>query len=174
MMKCRICSKDTKFYVNKNGYEILKCIQCGFGQVDVSADQISEYYDRAYFEGEKAHFSQEENSDIPPAHLYWIEENLKRLPKGPKLRVLEIGPGLGAPIAGYINRAYPEIDFAAIEISQYASERLSARGLNIFRSRVTDSQTLNACRGKYDLIYGTEVIEHDPEPGRSCTRCTKC
>lgn len=163
-MKCRICSADTRFYVTKNGYEILKCLRCGFGQVDVTAEEISKYYDKAYFDGEKAHFAQEENCAISPSHRYWIEQNLRRLPKGSKLRVLEIGPGLGAPIAGYIQREYPEIAFAAIEISEYASDKLAARGFEIFRGRVTDTQTLDACKGQYDLVYGTEVIEHDPEP----------
>jgi SAM-dependent methyltransferase len=163
-MTCRICSGDLKLYLNKNGYDILKCSRCGFGQVDLAAEDIADFYNEAYFAGDTASFSQAEDCDITRSYRYWIEAHLNRLPKGPGLRVLEIGPGLGAPIAGYITQVYPEIEFAAVEISPYARERLSARGFNVFPGRVTDSETQAACRGKYDLIFGTEVIEHDPEP----------
>ncbi len=163
-MKCRICDAETKPYLHKNGYEVLQCTRCGFGQVDVSAKDIESFYEQAYFAGETAHFAQEENCAIPDTHRYWIQQYLERLPKNQPLRVLEIGPGLGAPIAGYFQRERPEIEFAAIEISDYATERLRASGFNIFGGRVTEPATLDACRGRYDLIFGTEVIEHDPEP----------
>lgn len=159
-----MCFADLKLYLNKNGYDILKCSRCGFGQVNVAPADIADFYDKAYFDGETASFSQSEDCRIPNSHRYWIDEQLSRLPNSSALRILEIGPGLGAPIADYITHIYPEIEFAAIEISQYACDRLKARGLNVFQGRVTDSKTLDACRGKYDFIYGTEVIEHDPEP----------
>jgi len=163
-IQCRVCSSELKFYVRKNDHDVMKCVVCGFGQVNVTAAEISDFYDKAYFSGEKAHFEQVENADAPRYHRYWIEKNLDRISKDHKLRVLEIGPGLGAPIAGYLRRDHPEIEFAAIEISDYASERLEARGFEIHRGRVTDTKTLHKCRAKYDLIFGTEVIEHDPEP----------
>lgn len=164
MTNCRICSGDLRPYVRKHGYLVLKCTRCGFGQVDVTAEEIAAFYDKAYFQGEKAHFAQGENSETPATHSYWIEQNLKRLPKTEGLRVLEIGPGVGGPIAGCIARVHPEIEFAVVEISRYACDVLAARGFRVFEGRVTDSETIAACRTKYDLIFGTEVIEHDPDP----------
>ena len=163
-MTCRICSCATKPHLKKNGYEVLKCVNCGFGQVEVSAHEITEFYDKAYFEGKRAGFSQRENCEARPEHRYWIEKNLRRLPEGRALRILEIGPGLGAPLGGYFQRFQPEMAFEAIEISAYVCERLTARGFNVFKGPVTETKIIDACRGKFDLIYGIEVIEHDPEP----------
>jgi SAM-dependent methyltransferase len=56
------------------------------------------------------------------------------------------------------------MEFAVIEISEYACERLAARGFNVYKGRVTEKTTVDACRGRFDLIFGIEVIEHDPEP----------
>src|SRR5262249_28811985 len=38
------------------------------------------------------------------------------------------------------------------------------REFTVFEGRVTDPSTIESCRERYDLIFGTEVIEHDPEP----------
>lgn len=156
--------RQSQTYALKNGYAVLKCRQCGFGQVDVSLEEITAFYDRAYFEGEKAHFAQEEDVPISGAHRYWIEQVLKYFPRNAPLRILEIGPGLGGPIAGYLTQTYPNAEFAAIEISHYACGVLAQRGFHIFEGRVADREIVDACRGKYDLIFGTEVIEHDPDP----------
>jgi 2-polyprenyl-3-methyl-5-hydroxy-6-metoxy-1,4-benzoquinol methylase len=166
MLNCRICAAPLKPYLKKNGYDIFKCTRCGFGQVNVTADDIAEFYDEQYFAGEKTHFAQEENTSIRPTQRYWIEENLMRLRmrSSAPLSVLEIGPGLGGHIGGYLQSAHPEITYAAIEISDYAAERLRSRALTVFQGRVTNPATLLETRGKYDLVFGIEVIEHDPEP----------
>jgi 2-polyprenyl-3-methyl-5-hydroxy-6-metoxy-1,4-benzoquinol methylase len=161
---CRICSSAVRPHLKRNGYEVLKCANCGFGQVNVNADEIAKFYDKAYFEGERATFSQQENCEARPEHRYWIEKNLSRLPEGRVLRILEIGPGPGAPIGAYLQSVHPEMEFAAIEISEYACECLSARGFNVFKGGVSEGKIIDACRGKFDLIFGVEVIEHDPEP----------
>ncbi len=163
-MNCRVCSSDLLPLLRKNGYEVLKCGNCGFGQVDVTANEITGFYDHAYFAGERAEFSQQEDCEARPEHRYWIEQNLSRLAEKRTPRVLEIGPGLGVPLGSYFQRCHPEMEFAAIEISEYACERLSMRGFNVFKGRVTETATIDACRGRFDLIYGVEVIEHDPEP----------
>ena len=104
MTTCRICSSIVKPHLSKNGYDVLKCVKCGFGQVNVSADEIAEFYDKAYFDGERAGFSQQEHCEARPEHRYWIEKNLGRLPGGSVLRILEIGPGLQTAAGGI--RAY--------------------------------------------------------------------
>jgi SAM-dependent methyltransferase len=164
MKVCRVCSAQTVFYVEKNGFEVDRCPACGFGQVDVSPDVLASFYDKNYFNGDKARFSQQENDPLDIAHRRWIENELKVFADRGPLSVLEIGPGLGGPIAGYFERERPADKYAAVEFSDYAAERLRARGLEIWTGRVVDPEILDACRGKYDFVFGTEVIEHDLDP----------
>ncbi len=163
-LDCRICFAPMTLYVKKNGYDIYKCTACGFGQVNVTADDITNFYDSEYFAGNKAHFGQEANSTISPSHRFWLEKNLARLRGTKPLRMLEIGPGLGGAVAGYMRAKHPDVEYAAIEISDYAAENLQRRGFLVFQGRVTDPVTIDSCRGRFDLVCGTEVIEHDPEP----------
>lgn len=166
-MKCRICDSDSlKHYAVLNKYEILKCSQCGFGQVPITAEGLALLYNEDYFSGNTTeNWSQAENQVIPPSYVYWLEEQLNRLPErtGP-VRVLEIGPGLGGMMAGHIQSRRPEAQYEAIEISDYAARRLRERGFTIHLGGITTPSIVEACRGRFDLIIGTEVIEHDPDP----------
>jgi SAM-dependent methyltransferase len=161
---CRICSGESKFYATKYGFDVTRCVQCGFGQVEASPDVLAKFYDKEYFEGKKAGFEQPENFVLWPSHRWWIEDQLSQLRGRKPLRVLEIGPGLGGPIAGYFERERKDDVYDAVEFSEYAAEKLRARGLNVWTGRVVDPAILDACRGKYDFVFATEVIEHDLDP----------
>lgn len=163
-MACRICSGALKPYAQKNGFEVLKCTVCGFGQVDVTPEMLASFYDKSYFDGEKALFAQEENTPVPDTHRRWIELQLAPLAARGPLRVLEIGPGLGGPIASYFQSVRKDDSYTGVEFSEYAADRLRSRGLDVRAGRVVDPEILESCRGKYDLVFGTEVIEHDLEP----------
>jgi len=166
-MNCRVCGvSPLRHYATKNGYEVLKCPGCGFGQVDVTQEDLSRLYEEAYWKGETTPgWAQSEDAPIPPAYVYWLEQQLRLLPRGPgPLRVLEIGPGLGGMMAGYLRREHPGIEYEAIEISEFAAESLAARGFTIHTGGLTTGSIVEACRGRFDLVVGTEVIEHDPDP----------
>jgi SAM-dependent methyltransferase len=166
-MHCRICdSNSVKRYCALNGYEILKCSQCGFGQVPITAEGLALLYNEDYWRGcTTAKWSQNENQPISPTYTYWLDKQLRLCPKSATpLRVLEIGPGLGGTMAGYLQEHRPDVQYEAIEISDYAADRLDARGFTIHHGGVTAPSIIEACRGRFDLIIGTEVIEHDPEP----------
>jgi len=151
-------------YVVKNGFEVYRCPACGFGQVDVAEEVLAAFYDKDYFAGEKAGFAQEEHEAISVARRRWIENELLKLQGRGPLAVLEIGPGLGGPIAGYFERERPADSYAAIEFSGYAAERLWARGLEVYTGRVVEPALMERLRGRFDFVFGTEVIEHDMDP----------
>jgi SAM-dependent methyltransferase len=164
-MQCKVCQgmKISKLYTVKN-YDIWRCLDCGFGQVFISPQEIAAFYDQGYFKGEKASFAQEEETQAGPAHGYWLEKQLSFFPRGAALQVLEIGPGLGGQFAGYLQEHYPQVTYEAVEISDFASERLKARGFTIHTGKISDPKVLKECEGRFDLVIGTEVIEHDPDP----------
>ena len=163
-MACRICAAAVAPYLEKNGYTVFRCPRCGFGQVDVSPAMLADFYDQSYFKGDKADFDQEEHGGFRPAYKIWIEEQLKPLWGRPALRVLELGPGLGGPMAGYLTREHKDVAYTGIEFSEYATERLQARGLDVHHGRVVDAEYAEKFRGAFDLVFATEVIEHDLEP----------
>ncbi len=132
--------------------------------MDVAPEVLSTFYDKDYFDGQKAGFAQQENEVISVARRRWIEGQLAKLSGRGPLRVLEIGPGLGGPIAGYFEQERKEDTYAAVEFSEFAAERLRARGLTVWTGRIVDPAILDACRGLYDLVFATEVIEHDLDP----------
>ena len=162
---CKICSSPRlkKLYLI-HGYQIWQCLDCGFGQVDITLAELAAFYDQAYFKGEKARFAQEADEPIRPSHRYWLERYLSAFPKGKPLHVLDIGPGLGAGFGEYIRATHAHITYEAVEISDFAAENLRSRGFTVHNGRVADAHVLEACWGRFDLIVGTEVIEHDPEP----------
>jgi len=163
-MVCRICPNPVEFYLRKNGFDIYLCPSCGFGQTDVTLNQIAEFYNQSYFQGHSAHFAQAENIPLPPRYRFWIEKQLAAIPQSASMKVLEIGPGLGGPLAAYFEQVRPDIQYTAIEFSEYAAQRLCARGLDVRCGRVVDTQFLDEFSGRFDLVFGTEVIEHDLEP----------
>ncbi len=106
MRRCKVCNDEAlsrRFTIA--GYDIWRCRACGFGQVFIRADELTGFYDEAYFRGERANFAQPEESLATPAHGYWIERQLRAFPRGTPLRILEVGPGPGGPIAE-IGRAH--------------------------------------------------------------------
>jgi len=166
-MNCRVCNaSDPKHYATKNGYEVLKCTHCGFGQVAVTQQDLDRLYEEAYWRGDTSpNFSQAEAQPIFPSHIYWLGQQLRLFSKATApLRVLEIGPGLGGMTAHYLRNHHPEIQYEAIEISELAAQTLAAQGFTIHTGGVTAAAIVEACRGRFDLILGTEVIEHDPDP----------
>lgn len=164
-MRCKICGGAglSKLYTIKS-YDIWRCSDCDFAQVFISPDELSTFYDEAYFKGEKASFDQEENIQAGPAHAYWMEKQLSAFPPGAPLHVLEIGPGAGGPLAGYLRDHHPEVVYEAVEISSFAAERLKLRNFTIHTGTLSDPKVVSDCEGRFDLVVGTEVIEHDPEP----------
>lgn len=164
-MLCKLCGSEklSKLFTVKN-YDIWRCATCGFGQVQVTLEELKAFYDQGYFRGDKASFAQEEETPASPSHRFWLERQLDPFPADLPLRLLEIGPGLGGQFGQYLWEFKPKVSYEAVELSDFASERLQARGFTIHKGTVSDPEVIEKCVGRFDLVIGTEVIEHDPEP----------
>ena len=166
-MNCRACeSPSLKLWATKDGYDVFQCTQCGFGQAPVTQQDLDRLYEEAYWRGETtSNFSQAEDQPIFPSHIWWTEQQLRLIAGNPApIRLLEIGPGLGGTRARYLREHHPGIQFEAIEISEFAAQSLTAQGFTIHTGSITTPAIIAALRGRFDLIVGTEVIEHEPEP----------
>jgi SAM-dependent methyltransferase len=167
-MYCKICGEGpVKLLYTVGKYKIWKCPSCGFGQIFVDdgyLTSLSAYYDKEYSSGGKDDPSLLQGQEVRPAIGYWLELQLKKVGQGSKISVAEIGPGTGAAIGRYLKKYHPDIEYEAIEISDFVAKCLTREGLMVHTGRVTDPDIREKCRGKFDLVIGTEVIKHDPDP----------
>ncbi len=165
-MNCKICgSSEVRSYCAKNNFEIYKCADCGFGQTNVSEQDLVNFYDKEYFSGGKARFSQDENAVVEKEKKYIIENLLQADFKN----LLEIGPGAGGMIGRYLQEAHPKVTYEAVEISEFASESLRARGFQVHTGKVYDPAITQRCSSRFDCVLSTEVIEHDLNPHKFAT-----
>lgn len=161
---CKICGSAVRELYTVSNHTIWKCSSCQFGQVWIDDADLAAFYDEDYFSGEKAPFSQAKDQPIRPAVSYWLEHYLKLIGLERPLSVLEIGPGPSSAVGRYLRQHYRGVTYEAVEISSYAANCLAEEGLVVYSGRITDPEILDKCRGRFDLVLGTEVIEHDPNP----------
>jgi SAM-dependent methyltransferase len=163
-LTCKICdSGKIRLLYRIRDYDIYRCENCGFGQVYISLDELRNLYDEAYFSGERANFQQAIDAPLSAAMRYWLEEFLPRR-SGTSLNLLEIGPGLSGAVARHLSLTRPDIVYEAVEFSEYAAAHLREQGFVVHSGAIGAPETTSACRGRFDFIIGTEVIEHDPNP----------
>jgi SAM-dependent methyltransferase len=160
---CKICGSDSmRAYAAVNGFQIWKCRACGFGQTAIASEDIRLFYDQQYFDGGKARFSQAANDEIPPSKKWWID----RYVPGKSRDFLEIGPGPAAMLGHYLASTRADISYEVVEISDFAGEAVRGAGFHVHSGTIYAPAVEAACRGRFDTVIATEVIEHDPNPRR--------
>lgn len=61
-MKCLLCNSKTSIKYVKNNFYILRCHSCRFEEVlNITEKEIKDYYDKDYFNGNKAKSDMERN-----------------------------------------------------------------------------------------------------------------
>jgi SAM-dependent methyltransferase len=157
---CWICGGPTRPYGRRNGFNVDKCARCGFGQTDVTADDIAGFYDAAYFSGDRANFQAEDSTAIDPAKAWWIDRYIP----GEGIACLEVGPGPQAMLPQYMQATRRGVSFEFVEASAHAAEAVREKGYPVHHGLLYDEPVREACRGRFDRVIATEVIEHDLEP----------
>jgi 2-polyprenyl-6-hydroxyphenyl methylase/3-demethylubiquinone-9 3-methyltransferase len=163
MANCKICGTGSlREYAVVNGFQIWKCRICGFGQTAITFEDTRQFYDPQYFSGGKARFSQAMDDEIPPSKRWWID----RYVSGKSKNVLEIGPGPAAMLGRYLATTRADISYEAVELSGFACDAVRRAGFHVYNGTIYTSDVEAVCRGRFDTVIATEVIEHDPDPRR--------
>jgi SAM-dependent methyltransferase len=163
MTTCKVCgSGSLRKYAVVNGFQIWKCRICGFGQTEITSEDTRQFYDPQYFSGGKARFSQAIEDEIPGFKKWWVD----RYVSGKSRDVLEIGPGPAVMLGRYLAATRTGISYEAVEISSFACEAVRRAGFHAYNGAIYASEVEAACRGRFDAVIATEVIEHDPDPRR--------
>lgn len=158
---CNICSGNKIRYLYQlKKYDLYKCLSCNFVFVrDIDKESIKDFYEKEYFDGNRARFSAGFIGDDIAEEKKWVIK--KYLDKKEYKAILEIGPGRsGGMIKYFADNKDKRVE--CVEISKYASEYLMNNKIKTFNGQIFDFTST----GKFDLIIATEVIEHEPDPAR--------
>ena len=164
-VSCNLCGSDrTKLFMNKQGYDLVECEDCGLVYVNprLPANVLAEnVYGAEYFDAERGyglaeHFSDRERErSIRGAH-----ERLKKLERfAPKDTLLDVGCA-----AGYFLLAATQRGWSArgVEISEHAAEHARDKlGLDVLTGEFS---SMSFESDSFDLITMLDVIEHLPDP----------
>ena len=137
-MSCRICRTPVKFFARMNGFDVMQCPACGFGQVDVPPQVLATFYDRENFSGEKASFAQRENEEASAAR----REMFPRRPQNESV----VRPTLVAPTSAIARRP----GFAACVSISTSTRSLRAKSPAMFRTlhAFTGHKAPGTCRAR--------------------------
>lgn len=159
--RCAVCGGGRlRSMGDIRGFELLRCRRCGLGHAVVRAEDLRDFYDEAYFRGEKARYAQHEDQPLSAAQRYWVDRFVPQ--RGSAL--LEIGPGPGAGVARYLAESRPGVAYEAIDVSVTVADALQRREIQCHLGAIHAPAVIEACRGRFDAVIAVEVIEHDPEP----------
>jgi SAM-dependent methyltransferase len=161
--RCAVCGGDRGRSMGPiAGFELLRCRRCGLGHAVVGVEDLRDFYDEAYFRGEKARYAQREDQPLSAAQQYWVDRFVPL--RGSAL--LEIGPGPGAGVARYLAASRPEVAYEAVDVSATVAGALQRREIECHLGAVHTPAVVEACRGRFDAAVAVEVIEHDSDPRR--------
>ncbi len=115
-MTCQCCGLQSVFHASRHGFEIFTCTSCGFGQTDVTHEDIRRFYDTDYFSGKTARLSQSETESADIPKTWWIDKYLRPT----DINCRENGPGPAASTPCHPTRTRDQIQYEALEISDAA------------------------------------------------------
>lgn len=158
MTTCEVCGETGhELCFVKNGYEIVRCSNCGFMYVNnpPTKEYLNALYSRPFFEGVSSLFSyveyeRQERSASINARKRW--EMIEDLIDGG--RVLDVGCAFGS----FLNAAPPRWESHGVELSPYAAQLGKDRyGLKIFQGDFLEYDSEGM---QFDLITFWDTIEH--------------
>lgn len=166
-MSCIICQHDQfknliiRNPLNKSEiYTYKVCLNCGLGELELAAHDMSKHYDAEYDEYEK-----EATGIITAvAKMFFLDryEYVKRFSNLNTIKkVLDIGSGKGKYLSNFLNDS--NISLVGIDVNESAIELSKEKYPNIkfvYSNDLTDIEQF----GKYDLVSMWHVLEHIDNP----------
>lgn len=173
MIFCIICHRPTgpiynNLYDDRYGaigkHAIYRCVSCGFGRTipGLSIDKISKFYSKYYPLLSVNPSLLKKSVHIPSKVMLWLKgnDNTAHFHIKPDSTVLDIGSGTGLSlleIERIGGKAY------GIEPDPNAQRIAKKLHLPVHQGFVTDNPFPKL---KFDYITASQVLEHDPTPGK--------
>lgn len=162
--RCPLCqSGDLSLYLNKDGFNVMRCSNCGHLFVANIPQDLSPFYSSGYFNGDLELDGYMDYEADKKACLHTFEEYLNLLnlhSKSEQKKMFEIGCATGvfldmARTAGW--------EVSGVDISDYAVSKAKEKGLSVYSGVVSDLP-LESLSDIYDAVAMFDVIEHLPDP----------
>lgn len=161
---CRLClTENVLSLFTKEGYEVARCRRCGFTFLNsqITPQFLKDYYSENFFNdpGIKHGFSNYEN-EFESLKITFAERiNIIKKYK-PMGSLLDIGCATGTfmLVAKKFWRVY------GAEISSYASQVASGKGLEVYTGEIENSPYANL---KFDVITLWDTVEHLIDPNKT-------
>lgn len=159
---CQVCGQfsahETAFV--KNGFQIVRCLNCGVGGTLTGADfSPAKIYDAGYFEGghTDGYGDYSRTEGVLRAEFRKLLGQLgRRFPLGGRL--VEVGSAYGY----FLMEARQYFDVCGYEISEAAAKQANAKGLNTVCGIVTEEALRDT--PPIDVAVMLDVIEHLATP----------
>lgn len=156
-MQCCVCGdyKRKQVYL-KNGYNVWRCLTCGYTYVYPLPSDLKRYYnDKSYY-----YYNEVAESWVQRAKVdIMLIQQYK-----PTGTLLDVGCGLGHFLLAAHDAGY---DATGIDMSDYGVAQVCKLGLTAYNCKLED-MTLEP---KYDIITLRDVFEHIPDPANTLAIC---
>lgn len=149
----KISLKPSSFKITDSHYGTTlsryKCKHCGFVQCNIT--DVTSFYENLE---DSEYIESEDQRNLQFIKL--LDSVEKYIPD--KARILDIGAGSGMFVKEALKRGY---DVVGVEPSEYLVNQAESEGLPVIKG--TFPESLKG-KGKYDVIFMTDVIEHIADP----------
>lgn len=157
IITCIACgSSPHTFFLNKNGYDLYKCVTCGHIQIYPFNFDTQKIYSEDYFSGAMNGFGYVDYDEDKEPMRNVFEKYLRLIGRSGKL--LDVGAATGFFVQIAKNHGY---DAHGIEISGFAAELGRKKGLDVKQGTLAG---YSAEPGSFDIITAWDVLEHFPNP----------
>ena len=168
-LACPACGAATKHrhLYRKNGYDILRCLECGLGRADVKTFEPAAYYTKSYFAGGHP----DGYADYLATELVLRREFARTVAFVRKHRAAGKLLELGCAYGFFLQEAKRHFEVTGIELAEDAAGHCRRKGLRVVPGVADDA--VMALLGPMDVVVLLDVIEHLPEPYEVLLRCTR-
>ncbi len=157
---CSICgAKDTRFWFEKNSFNLYKCGECGLIFTE-SVSDVSEIYSEDYFSGAKNGFGYVDYDKDKQAMAGTFEFYLDKIKEfsADGRNLLDVGTATGYFLEIAKRRKW---NVMGVEISTFVAEKARTKGLNVVTGTL---ENLSVPDEYFDIITFWDVIEHFSNP----------
>lgn len=154
-------SHTPSFYVERYGYKLYRCNQCGHVWVDPipSTQELAAFYNEGYFKGDTSkhgykNYEMDKQTILPIFHTYLAQLEAQT----EKRELLDIGAATGIFMTCARERGWK---VRGLEISEYAAQQAQDRGLDVRIAAFED--VADEYKG-IPVVTMWDVVEHFQNP----------